>query len=394
MKKVLLAVIAAALAGSAAAQERTVLYSPGQELKDQGISTSAWGSGVISETDEVAFEGSHSVRISTRNYYQGGALVFARGVDTSSAFADKGNLLKLTFRTADSSPLGGGGLRGGGPSSGGSPGVGGAPAGIGSGAGGGGGNRPPGAGGRPPGAGGGRPGGPGGPGGFGAPGGFGGPGQGAGGGRFGGAGQGPGGPGGFGGPGGIGGPGGLGGRGGLGGAGGTNTAPPILRNFRFIVTTTDGKRSEAYVPINIRAHGDDRGWLTAAVPLQAITGFDRTNKQIASFAISGDATSTFYVGDLRIISDTTPIRGDTNAHSLNLALGEEVELNAFGDGGASILRYTWDFDDSDGIQVDAEGQSVKRKFRKAGTYNITVTISDYYGLKAPYKTTIKVVVNP
>ena len=131
-----------------------------------------------------------------------------------------------------------------------------------------------------------------------------------------------------------------------------------------------------------------------AVPLQAILGLDRTNKQISAFAVSGDATSTFYVGDLRVINDTTPIRGEPNVRSINLALGEEVTLTAYGEAGSSILRYTWDFDDADGVQVDAEGQSVKRKFRKAGTYNITLTINDFYGLKQPYTTTIKAVVNP
>jgi PKD repeat protein len=79
---------------------------------------------------------------------------------------------------------------------------------------------------------------------------------------------------------------------------------------------------------------------------------------------------------------------------MNLALGDTVTFTATGDGGSSILKYSWDFDSADGIQTDAEGRSVQRRFRKAGDFVITLTISDYYGLKAPYTATVKVKVNP
>jgi PKD repeat protein len=79
---------------------------------------------------------------------------------------------------------------------------------------------------------------------------------------------------------------------------------------------------------------------------------------------------------------------------MNLALGDEVSFSAAGFGGSTVLKYSWDFDDKDGIQEDAVGQSVRHKFRKPGTYTITLTIADAYGLKKPYTTTMKAVVNP
>jgi hypothetical protein len=338
MNRAWAALMATAIAGVASAQQATRLYDGGLAPKDQGISLSGWGSGVVSATDEVAYQGAGSIRVSTRNFYQGGILTWANPVDLSGAYADKGNLLELTFKTADAGVMGGGG---------------GFPGGKGGGFGG-----PGGFGGQggPPG---GRPGAP--------PGGR--PGGGVG------AGRGPG----------------AGGQGGPAGAGGQKETK--LKMLRFIVSTSDGLRSEVYVPVNLNA-AQDRGWLKVAAPLQAISGFDRTNKKLSSFAISGDATTTFYLGDIRVVSDTTPISGDVQPKEINVGLGEEVTFHAFGDGGASILKYTWDFDATDGIQIDAEGQSVKRKFRKAGNYTITLTISDFYGLKAPYTTTIKAVVNP
>src|SRR5206468_1684017 len=100
-------------------------------------------------------------------------------------------------------------------------------------------------------------------------------------------------------------------------------------------------------------------------------------------------------GSIDVITDQTPITGEIdNVTSLNLALGDEVKLSARGEGGASVLVYDWDFDDSDGIQVDAEGAQVSHKFRKAGKFKVTLTIADQYGLKKPYVTSFPVTVSP
>lgn len=332
-------------AAMALAQNGTVLYNPVRSIADQEIKVKGWGSGTLSETDEAAFNGTHSLRVSTRNYFQGGIITLGKPADLLDEAKDKTNLLRITFRQAD--------IKLGGPAGG---------AGAGAGAG-------PQRGGGLAGAGGGD--------------------GGKGGGSAGGLGGGN--RGGF--PGGLAGgpPGGIGG-------GTTKSAlginAPAMKFIRVIVTTTDGKKSEAYIPTDTSAPTQEAGWRSVAVPLQAISGLDRTNKLIKDVAISADQTTTFYVGDLRVVSDKTPIRAEPNFRDLNRELGAEVIFSANGQGGSSVLRYTWDFDASDGIGVDAEGQAVRRKFRKAGTYTITLTVSDYYGLKDPYITTIKAVINP
>jgi hypothetical protein len=327
------------------AQGTDVLYTPVREIKDQNISVKGWGSGVISETDETAYEGTRTLRIQTKNFFQGGLLKYGSPIDLNRSFANKNSLLRIIFRPVD------GAAGGGAPGRGGLPGLSGSSS---------------------PGRQNGPPGGLGGPGG--PPGGFGGPG-------------GP--PGGFGG---LGGPAGLGG---AGGQGGPNAVPPF-KMLRVILTTTDGMKSEAYVPTTTSVSAGERGWRSVAVPLQGISGFDKTNKTIKEVAFSADATTTFYVGDLRIVVDTTPIRADITPRSFNRELGAELIFSARGDGGSSVLKYTWDFDDTDGSDehVDAEGQFVKRRFRKAGTYTITLTVQDYFGLKEKIKTSIKGTINP
>ncbi len=383
-----MSLIITALIALAGAPQKTpeVLYTPVRDASDQKIKISGWGSGTGSETDETSYEGTHSIRVSTRNYFQGAQLNFGAPVDLADRFPDKNNLLKLVVKTADTSVMGGGpGGRGGegGPSgASGSGGPAGGPGGRGGAAGG-------------PG---GRGGSAGGPGGFPGGGGRGGAGGPTGGGF-------PGGQGGRGGfPGGQGGgfSGGQGGRGGfpggMGGQGGASAAPASLTTVRVIVTTTDGKKSEAYLPISTSA-GGDRGWKTVAIPLQAISGFDRTNKIVKEVAFSGDTTTTFYVGDMRVVNDSTPVRGEIlGRRTYNQALGDKVTFQGSGQGGASVLEYVWDFDDSDGIQEDAIGQAVTHQFRRASEPGkktiVTLTIRDKYGLKPPSVSKVEVLVNP
>ncbi|MHB8637704.1 MAG: PKD domain-containing protein [Fimbriimonadaceae bacterium] len=336
----------------------TILYTPSRSLGDQRITVHPWGSGTINgEAEEFAYEGTTSIRIATRNLFSGGQVFFGETPDLSKEFDNKNDLLQVTFKVADDSVTSGGGKFGG-PSSSGTRG--GKFGGAGNGA-------PIGPQGGPPGVGqlgggqGGRP-----------PGGFGGP--------PGGFGQGGRPPGGFGGP-----PGGFGQ-----GAGGATTTP-TLKTLRLVITTTDGLKSEAYVPSDV-GFGTS-GWRQLGIPLQAITGFGRTNKIIKTIAIGGDATTSVWVGDLRTVVDSTPITGDTNVHDMNLAEGDEVTLTADGYAGASMLKYAWYFDKDTSGLPDATGRAVKHKFNRRGSYTITLIISDYFGLKEPYKTTITAKVN-
>lgn len=325
MNKLGLIALASAMVGAAHAQ---TIYVPNTSIKEQGVTLKGWGSGTIAETDEVASEGAFSLRVTTRNYFQGGIINFSSPVNLSTAYADANNLLRFSIRSSGEKPrfattVGGGGAAGGGPTAGG--------AGAG-GAGGGGGQ------------GGLRDGGP----------------------ATGGAGSGT-----------------------QTGIAATSDVP--LRNVRVVVTTTDGKKSEAY--LSVRATGGE-AWRNFSLPLQAINGFDKTNKTIQSIAISGDAISTFWVGDIRVINDSTAITGEMNfKEPLNLASGDEREFIAYGFAGSTPLKYTWDFDDRDGIQVDAEGQAVKFKFRRPGKFTVTVTIADLYGKKQPITKTVEVTVN-
>lgn len=318
------------LAVSSAFAQRIVIYATGRTIADQKIALKAWGSGTIAETDETAYEGTTSVRVSTRNYFQGGRIIL-QPTDLASATENKDNLLMFTVKLNAEQASGGGNPGGG---------------------------RTTGDGGEEGARGGGRPG--------------------------------------RGGGGGVGDPSGGGPRGGGGQSGGGTSEPQgknaTLKSIRVVITTTDGLKSEMFVAVPNNPNKD--GWRQFALPLQAIAGFTRTNKVIKEIALAGDATGTFWVGEIRVANDSTPIQGDVNIREINIGLGEELELIGTGFAGSTALRYTWDFDSANGIQEEAEGAYIRRRFRKAGTYTVTLTIHDQYGLKKPYSTTLTVVVNP
>jgi hypothetical protein len=319
MKTALSIGILAACAIATAQTIPTILYAPNRSIKDQKITLEGWGSGTIAETDGIAYSGTTSIRVSSRNFFQGGSMTLGKPVDLAKKFDDKSNLLGVTFFLEDAgwvygkddknvSHAGSGGL-------------------IGK------------------------------------------------------------------------------------GGGATQLDPgfsknvdvrksvpfkPKISSVRLIITTTDDKKSEVYIPIGTsQSAADSLGWRNISIPLQAINGFDRTNKIVKGIAVSTDTWATMYIGSINIVTDQTPIRGEIEkVTSLNLALGDDVKLSAYGEGGSSVLVYDWDFDDTDGIQIDAEGPAISHKFRKAGKFKVTLTISDQYGLKKPFITSFPVIVNP
>jgi len=372
MSKVWISLAASAAAACALGQTSSTIYTPVKSVKDQEITLKSWGSGVVSETDEMSYEGTHSIRVSGKNLFQGLIVSLGKPVDMNGQYGDKNNLLRFMIAFSSKNSMSSGSM--GGPMGG--PGMGGQMGGpmggsmgssMGSSMGGNTGARGGGQGTR-----------------------GGGTGTKGGGSGTRGGGQGTGGPGGM-----MGGPGGMkGGPGGNMGSGSTlSAAETTIKNVRVIIITTDGKRSEAFIPVSSNS-GKAYDFKAIAVPLQGIAGFDKTNKIIKEVAISGDAISTYYVGDIGVYNDPTPIMADINVSSTNLALNDEITLSAIANGGSSVLVYSWDFDESDGVQTDSEGITIKRKFRKPGKIMITLTVSDKYGLKAPVTKKVEIEVNP
>lgn len=301
----------------------------GSPLGTGGSAVMAWGGGTIAESGDQSIAGNKSLLVKTTSYFSGGIYQLGAPANLTQLATNRENLLQISVYVV---------RNGAAPS------------------GGGGANPPAGGGGRPTELGGG---------------------QGGGGGMT------------------AGGATPLSGGTAAGGAA-PSAAPSAIKqmeNLRVVIRTSDGKLSEALIPL-MSANGSTGRWRRLGVPIANIPGFAKTNKEIVSLGFSGDAPANFYVGEARVVTDQTAIQGQLSTSELNLGKGQEVTLWANGEAGFSVLQYSWDFDEKDGIQQDSTDQVILRKFRQAGEFVITCTISDASGLKKPWTGKIKVVVNP
>jgi hypothetical protein len=329
-------------------KDTSVILFRGDLTPESNVRLGSWGSGQAVSSRDHVLTGDSSILLTTQGFYQGGIISFQNPVDFTEAFSNPNTYLELRVRFEGASN-GGGGFGGGGR---------------------GGFNGPPGGGGR-----------------NGPPGGFNGPP--GGGGR-----NGP--PGGFNGP-----PGGL--RGGAPGGGGFDpfdeeagrNAVPFDR-MRYLLRMADKTTFELVRPVSVTPSDDPGGYVTIAFPLSALLKkADGTmtpppsgdGARLHELVIFGDKPGAFNIGEVSVVTDETPI----SAQPLDVPpvfTDDSVPFVGSAEGGASTLRYTWDFDASDGIQVDAEGRSVTHVYHKPGNYTVTLTVSDVDGIKKPVIETV------
>ena len=199
------------------------------------------------------------------------------------------------------------------------------------------------------------------------------------------------------------------GKGGFGGgaaSGGGATATRLnydkerkISSFRTVLTTSSGKKHEFLLDMKYAV--DDNNWKQLNIPISKIPGLDASDGQITGVQLYGDAPGAFFLGNISVTEDSTPITLDEIGEKSAVAKLDVYTYRASARGGATPLLYSWDWDASDGIQEEAEGRAVLHAFRKASTvgtvnkpFTVTVTVRDLYGIKAPVSTSFKVYVTP
>jgi hypothetical protein len=217
-------------------------------------------------------------------------------------------------------------------------------------------------------------------------------------------GSGPGGLGPGSGPGAPGGPGGYSGSPALGGypggygadLGAGQTVQPDTRQLRVALLFEGGQAVSGDHPL-LSFPTPDPKWVRVAIPLASF----KTQRRLESYRLKelrifGDSPDTFYVGEIRTLSDNDPISIDPLDEQV-VAVGDRVEFTGHADAGVSALRYSWDFDASDGIQEDAVGPKGHFNYRKPSPegkpYVVTLTVTDLAGVKQPARltTTVEVI---
>lgn len=311
--------------GSVVAAPSVALYR-GEPSGAAGLQLAAWGSGEAVDTSGEAYSGSHSIKLTTDGYYAGGRIVFREPVDLTAQFTDPLTFLEMTIKFLPGRLRTGPGGTFGSSSDYTSPG------------------------------------GPAGYPGYGGPGGA------------------PGGP-----PAGY--PGGLGG-----------LSDPTLDPAAALLITPDTQRLRVVLVFDggvavaedhplIRFPTSEPSWVRVAIPFTQFKGAPKmTSYRLREMRIFGDATDTFFIGQISTITDDEPISVEPLEEQV-VAVNDRVEFVGSAEGGIAGLKYSWDFDKSDGIQEDAIGARVFHTFRRATPenrpYTITLTVSDISGAKRP-----------
>lgn len=174
--------------------------------------------------------------------------------------------------------------------------------------------------------------------------------------------------------------------------GGTGKTGKQVKKLRLALYFEDGHSTESVVELNGFKLGPD-GWMGVSYPFAALKGkLDLKEYKIKRLVVTGDGSEPFYIGEIHLFKDRTafqPNAGDEQevARNYNIVFRGECQS------GATPMKYSWDFDDKDGIQEEAIGDLIYHRFNKAGEFTATLTVSDPFGVKESASTTVHVVVN-
>lgn len=185
----------------------------------------------------------------------------------------------------------------------------------------------------------------------------------------------------------------------LSGFGQKKAAAPFER-LRFVFVMADGSQYEVVRPLDIPPSEDPDSYIPITMPLAALKKSAKkilsgNGARLSSLVICGDKYETFHIGEIDILTDNTDISVADLDDQIVFADNESAFVGD-AEGGASTLKFSWDWDANDGIQEDDTGRSVKHVFpvrifkgnEPIHKTVVTLTVSDVDGIKKPQSKTL------
>lgn len=167
---------------------------------------------------------------------------------------------------------------------------------------------------------------------------------------------------------------------------------PKVSTVRFVFVSDEGTQIEVEQITNPLDPEDN--WCRVAVPLAKFktSAGELSEFKLKRLLIFSDLPSTFYLGEIKLVTDKSPIKVDALPSQV-VVIYDEVILQAKADGGVSSLIYSWDFDASNGIQEELTGPIGRYVYTRGGDYTVTLTVKDADGIKQPVTVTTTISVN-
>lgn len=174
---------------------------------------------------------------------------------------------------------------------------------------------------------------------------------------------------------------------------GQRKAAAGFERMRFVFFMADGSQYELVRPLDIAPTGDPDSYVPIHVPLAALKKAAKkpltgNGAKLVSLVVCGDKYEQFYIGEIDVLTDETEISVADLEDQIAFA-DNEMTFVADAEGGTSTLKFSWDWDASDGIQEDDTGRTIKHVFpntlfrggEQLHKTVVTLTVSDVDGLK-------------
>jgi len=157
---------------------------------------------------------------------------------------------------------------------------------------------------------------------------------------------------------------------------------PKASKMRFVFYSDRGDRVSIEQPM--RRLDPDDSWVRIGVPVAKLKLPEGVSEfRLKRLCVFTDVPSTFYLGEIKMMTESTPIRTEPMAFQSVVEVNEEAFFMSEADGGISPLNYSWDFDQSNGIQNEYSGQVARFVYTRGGDFTATCTITDLDGIKEP-----------
>lgn len=169
---------------------------------------------------------------------------------------------------------------------------------------------------------------------------------------------------------------------------------PVAQRFRVVLFSGATQVAASDQPLD--AGNISNGWAPIMIPLAAFRGSGGAPANWGGFRLTrmllfGDRPDNFYVGNISLEQTERAIARVSAGEDMEIYEGDTAEFKGEADGAG--LKFSWDFNAEDGIQDDVIGEKVFYRFRKAGTYTVTLTVSDPNGVMPAVTDKITVTVN-
>ena len=167
---------------------------------------------------------------------------------------------------------------------------------------------------------------------------------------------------------------------------GQDSAPvlPPITNVRLSFTLADGRQADILRPVPAESDAlAGEGWYSVNVPASALKLGGGGEPLLKSVTVGGDHYGVFFVGRMKIGTDTPTVAITIDAPDSVLP-GQPVTVAAKGGSLFSALKYSWDLDEGNGTDDRQTGEAVTARYFEGGQdHTITLTIADLDGTRRP-----------